>query len=162
MVLLAASLWLLGAGHPQPVGPRGLTLFSTQDATQLRLTDEDWQASKPPRSLAPLVGPRIVFWSPSVTNADAEPTIETLTPTDFDIRFEATQAPVDMHSLQVWARKGLFTKSLTPLLQPYIHGTSLQANAVKIPVGRFRLEMEIADIAGAKTAATYRLEVREP
>jgi hypothetical protein len=39
VVLLTASLWLLNAGHSQPVGPRGLTLFSTQDATQLRLTD---------------------------------------------------------------------------------------------------------------------------
>jgi hypothetical protein len=67
-----------------------------------------------------------------------------------------------MHSRQVQVRKGLFTKSLTTLLQPYIHGAGLRASAVQIPAGRFHLEMAMAAMAGAKTLATYRLEGREP
>jgi hypothetical protein len=65
-----------------------------------------------------------------------------------------------MHSLQVRASKWLLTKSLTALLQPYIRGTAIQAHQVQLPAGRFRLEIEIADVTGAKTTAAYRVEVR--
>jgi hypothetical protein len=61
-------------------------------------------------------------------DTDARPTIELGTPTDLEIRFEATPASVDMHSLQVRASKWLLTKSLTALLQPYIRGTTIQAH----------------------------------
>ena len=50
------------------------------------------------------------------------------------------------------------TKSLTALLQPYIRGATIQAYQVQLPAGRFRLEIEIADITGAKTTEAYRSE----
>jgi hypothetical protein len=74
--------------------------------------------------------------------------------------FEANRAPVDMDSLPVMARKWFFTKSLTALLRPYIWGTTLQGQEVKIPEGRFLLEIEIADVLGMKTVETYRVKVR--
>jgi hypothetical protein len=91
---------------------------------------------------------------------EAGPTIELGTPSDLEIRVEATQAPVEMHSLQVRASKWLVTKSLTALLQPYIRGRTIQAHPVQLPAGRFRLAIEIADITGAKTTEAYRVKVR--
>ncbi|OLE63420.1 MAG: hypothetical protein AUI36_09935 [Cyanobacteria bacterium 13_1_40CM_2_61_4] len=67
---------------------------------------------------------------------------------------------MDMDSFQVDARKWGITKSFTPLLKPYIKGTTLQAREVKIPEVRFLIHIEIADVNGAKTDETYRFEVR--
>jgi hypothetical protein len=98
--------------------------------------------------------------SPQLHETRVERTIETITPLDLLILFEANRAPVDMDSLQVTARKWFFTKSLTALLRPYIWGTTLQGQEVKIPEGRFLLEIEIADVNGMKTVETYRVQVR--
>jgi hypothetical protein len=65
-----------------------------------------------------------------------------------------------MNSLQIEARKWPFSKSLTARLKPYIQGTSLQAKGVSIPEGLFVIQIEIADVAGAKTVGTYRLMAR--
>jgi hypothetical protein len=76
------------------------------------------------------------------------------------VSFEARDTAVDMQSLRVQARKGPFTKSLTEMLQPYIRGTRVEANAVQVPVGRFAIQIDIADLQGRKTSETYRLEVK--
>jgi hypothetical protein len=65
-----------------------------------------------------------------------------------------------MQSLRVQARKGIFTKSLTETLQPYIRGTGIEATAVQVPEGRFAIQIDIADLQGRKTSETYRLEVK--
>jgi hypothetical protein len=65
-----------------------------------------------------------------------------------------------MNPLQIEAKKWFFTTSLTARLRPYIRGTSLQAKGVKVPEGLFVIQIEIADIAGAKTVGTYRLLAR--
>jgi hypothetical protein len=160
LILLALVLWPLGPSLPQPMRSSGLMRFSGSDAEPWRRTDEEWQLSSRPRGLQPSPGPCIVVQQPQLMDTDAGPTIELGTPTDLEIRFEATQAPVDMDSLQVRASKWLLTKSLTALLQPYIRGTSIQAHHVQLPAGRFRLEITIADITGAKTTEAYRVEVR--
>jgi hypothetical protein len=98
--------------------------------------------------------------SPQLNATRVERTIEMVTPLDLLILFEANRAAVDMDSLQVTARKWFFTKSLTALLRPYIRGTTLQGQEVKIPEGRFLLEIEIADVHGVKTVETYRVNVR--
>jgi hypothetical protein len=90
------------------------------------------------------------------------PVLETVTPTAFSMHFEESYAPVDMASLKVRAKKGIFTKSLTSLLAPHVRGADLQVERVEIPEGKFRIEIEIADVAGAKTVETYGLEVRKP
>jgi len=73
--------------------------------------------------------------------------------------FEARSAPVRMDSLNVEARKGFFSKSLTELLRPYVHGEEIELSQVEIPTGRFMLDISIADTNGNTTDGTYRLEV---
>jgi len=156
--LTVVLLLLASACQTQPVGQRMLALLTPEEAAQLRLTQEEWQP--PPRMRALPSGPRIVFQRPPVQDAADGPLIETVSPTDVVISFEANRTPVDMDSLQIEAKKWLFSKSLTARLKPYIQGTSLHATGVSIPEGLFVIQIEIADITGAKTVGTYRLMAR--
>jgi len=82
---------------------------------------------------------------------------------DPEIAREAVQetgAPVDMGSLEVRAKKGFFSVSLTDRLKPYLRGATLEATAIKIPEGRFLIQVEIADRSGGRTVDTFRLEVK--
>jgi hypothetical protein len=134
-------------------------LFTPQEAQQLQLTEEIEQPRTRTRALQR--GPRIVIQNPLVRDTPAGPTIETVSPTDLLVAFEADSTPVDMDSLQIQARKGIFSKSLTPLLRAYVVGTSLQARQLQIPAGRFRIEIAIADRNGAQTVEAYYMLVRE-
>jgi hypothetical protein len=145
-------------GQMQPVGQQMLVLLTPKEATQLRHTEEEWRP--PPRTRAPSLGPRIIFQRPPVKEAADGPLIETVSPTDFVIFFEENRAPVDMGSLRIEAKKWLFTISLTARLKPYIQGTSLQAKGIEVPTGLFVIQIEIADVAGAKTVGAYRLAAR--
>jgi len=157
-VMLAVFLGLVSMGQIQPAVQRMPVLLTPKEAVQLRLTEEEWRP--PPRTRGLSVGPRIIFKRPPVKDAADGPIIETASPTDFIIFFEPNRAPIDMKSLQIEAKKWLFSKSLTDRLKPYIQGTSLQATGVSIPQGLFVIQIEIADVAGAKTVATYRLMAR--
>ena len=167
LVVSVAALWLAGLGQVQSAGAQGLRLFTSEEAEQLRLTDEEWRprirqrgAVPPERGAVPPGGPRIVMQSPQVRETSDGHLIETGTPTDFLIRFEATHAPIDMDSLKVEARKGIFSKSLTATLRPYVQGMAIQAVRVQIPRGRFLISVEIVDRNGAKTVENYRLDIR--
>jgi hypothetical protein len=158
LVSCAVLLGLVNACQVQSVGQRRLALLTPEEATQVGLTEEEWQS--PPRMRALPSGPRIIFQRPPVKDGADGPVIETVSPTDFVILFEENHAPVDMDSLQIEAKKWLFSKSLTARLRPYIEGTSLRAKGVEVPAGLFVIQIEIADIAGAKTVGTYRLMAR--
>jgi hypothetical protein len=154
LVIFVVLLGLVNMGQIQPVGQRMFTLLTPQEAAQLRITEEEWQP-------APLsIGPRIIIKRPPLKDAADGAVIETISPTDFIIFFEENRAPVDMNSLQIEAKKWLFTVSLTERLRPYIQGTSLQAKGVEVPAGLFVIQIEIADVTGAKTVGTYRLMAR--
>jgi hypothetical protein len=75
------------------------------------------------------------------------------------VEFVETSAPVDMKSLEVKAKKGLFSKSLTDKLKPYIKGAAIEANGLQVPEGRYLIEIYIADSNGTETTVTYGLEV---
>ena len=146
-----------GAGSGEPVAR--LTLFTAAEAGQLRVTDADWKPPRRSRGVPP--GPRIDVRAPQV-RADTDGAIlETRTPASLMIRFEPNLAPVNMGSLEVTARKGIFSKSLTGLLKPYVQGTSLAVDGVAIPSGKFLVEIAIADERGAQTVETFRLQVDE-
>jgi hypothetical protein len=134
-----------------------VVLFSREDARKLRLTEEQWRQIPQTRALS--VGPNIVIRSPQVVPGDV-PTIETRTPANLVVLFEARNSPVDMSSLEVEAHKGFFSKSLTDLLRPYIHGDAIELSEVEIPAGKFMLVISIADQARDTTVTTYRLEVK--
>jgi hypothetical protein len=159
-VMIAVGLGLVDMGQAQSAGQRMLVLLTPKEAAQLRLTEEEWQP--PPRTRGLTTGPRIVIQRPMLRDTPDGPSMETTSPTDFIIFFEENRAPVDMNSLQIEAKKWLLTLSLTERLRPYIQGTSLQAKGVGIPAGLFVIQIEIADVTGAKTVGTYRLMARAP
>ena len=134
-----------------------VVLFSPEEARDLCLTVDEWRHF--PRTRAVSVGPQIVVRRPPLIASEV-PTIEARSPTDLDVVFEPRQAPVRMDSLNVEARKGLFSKSLTNLLRPYIRGDRIEVTNLEIPSGRFMLDVSIADTNGNTTAASYLLEVQ--
>ena len=160
LVVPVVALWLASVAQVRSAGAPGLKLFTVREAQQLRLSDAEWQSRIHQRGVPPAGGPRIVMQNPPVRDTSDGHLIEAGTPADFLIRFEATGAPVDMNSLKVEARKGIFSKSLTATLRPYVRGTVLQAERVQIPQGRFLISVEIVDRNGAKTVENYRLDIR--
>jgi hypothetical protein len=159
-VMVAVFLGLVDMGQAQSAGQRMLVLLTPKEAAQLRLTEEEWQP--PPRTRGLTTGPRIVIQRPMLRDTPDGATMEVISPTEFIIFFEENRAPVDMNSLQIEAKKWLLTLSLTGRLRPYVQGTSLQAKGVGIPAGLFVIQIEIADVTGAKTVGTYRLMARAP
>jgi hypothetical protein len=157
LVGLALSLVVIG-GTATAQGR--IFLLTPDEAAQLRLGPED-------RATGPLLrglpaGPRIVVREPAVKSSPDGSVIETTPLTRFVISFEQNRAPVDMESLEVRARKGILAVSLTPRLKPFVKGTLLESETVSIPEGRFLVQIEIVDVAGARTTESYRLDVRRP
>lgn len=162
-ILLAVMFWVSTISYPEyAFAQDGPVLFSADEAKRLRLTDDEWQDSPPFRFRALAKGPRILFKDPQVKTSSEGAFVELVTPADFWLVFESAGTPVDMRSLKVQARKGFFSKSLTGVFSPYIQGTSLQVEDVKIPKGRFLIEISIADAKGAVTTESYRLQVNTP
>lgn len=157
IALLVTLTLVRGASWADPKAR--VVLFTPNEATQLRLSDADWKP--PPRVRSASNGPRIEVRAPTLKVTGDGPMIETATPTNLAVDFQANASPVDMNSLEITARKGFFSKSLTDMLKPYVRGTALEVKGVAIPAGKFLIEIAIADKAGAKTVETYRLQVDE-
>ena len=162
MSIAVVTLCLVSLGWTQPEQSRELVLLTSEEAMHLRLTEEDLEreAASRSRMRAISLGPRIVIEKPLLTSTAPPPTLETESPTDIIVAFEAVQRPVNMESLRVKAKKGWFTKSLTDRLKPFIEGTRLAARGVKIPRGNFLIQIAIADQQGVERVETYRLSVR--
>jgi hypothetical protein len=150
---------IMGSAQQSVVGGSpadSMVLFTQQEARELRLNEREWRHMTKARALS--MGPTIIVRRPPLTPGDI-PTIETQSPTALDVIFEPRYAPVRMDSLNVTARKGLFSKSLTELLRPYIRGDTIEVSRVEIPTGRFMLDVSIADTEGNATNTSYHLEV---
>ena len=156
--LLGGLLCLATVGGGEPAEKPGLFLLTPQEAKQLDLAEGQWRPI--PRTRDIPRGPRVVVKRPQVLDTTDGPIIQTGSPTAFIVSFEENRAPVDMDSLEIRARKGIFSKSLTDRLKPYLRGTAIEAEAVNVPEGRFLIQIEIADKTGEKTVETYRLEVK--
>lgn len=101
-------------------------------------------------------GPSIVFEKPLPSQSAM---IETGSPTALIISFGSKEADVDMSTLKIQATKGMFSKSLTPLIKPYLQGTRLEADKIEVPTGNFRIEISVADKNGNITRNVYGLTV---
>ena len=134
-------------------------LFTAKEAEQLWHADADWEIFQ--RTRASTDGPRVVIQRPELKGTKDDPLIETASPVDLFVTIERNQAPVDMESLEIKAKKGFFSKSLTKKLRPYIKGTVIEAIGIKVPSGKFIIQITISDSEGAKTIAAYRLSVKE-
>ncbi len=161
VLILGTLALVVPAGQIEPTGGRGVVLLTPEEAQQWHLAEEDWRQPRPRPLLRGLShGPRVVIQRPPVKDTGDGPIIEAVPPVDFVISFEQNPAPVDMGSLEIKAKKGLLSMSLTDRLKPYVRGESLQAEGVNIPAGKFFIQIEIADTAGTRTIEAYRLEVK--
>ncbi|MEN8190057.1 MAG: hypothetical protein ABFS19_09445 [Thermodesulfobacteriota bacterium] len=135
------------------------TFFLTLDeARELSLTDAEWDMP-PMLTRGVSLGPVIDFQSPVLSN-DSNPTLEAASPLSLVVMFRENQAPVDMNSLEITAKKGFFSKSLTDRVKPFVEGTALKASGLKIPEGKFKIEVAITDVKGNQTSVEYRLVVK--
>lgn len=140
---------------------QALTLLTFEEARELQLDDAEWEAGSIPKSVGIGIGPKIVFENPIVQTTDNGLLIASKSTMDLVILFEDGLSPVDMESLKVKARKGWFSKSLTKRLKPYLQGNSIRAEKVKIPSGRFKLEIKIADTSGTEVLQEYLCEIKD-
>ncbi len=132
--------------------------LSVEEAEQLRLSEAEW--SMPPiRTRGVSSGPIIVFQAPIIEN-ESNPTLEAVSPLSLIVIFQENSAPVNMDSLEIVAKKGFFSKSLTERVKPYVEGTTLKASGLKIPNGKFKIQIIIADLQGNQTSSEYRLVIR--
>jgi len=155
LVILLCVVALSGIASAQS----RLMLLSPDEAVRLRLGRDELPAGGP--ILRGTTGPRILVQAPVVRQTSSGPVIETTPSTSFFIVFEANGSPVDMESLEIKAKKGILSMSLTPRLKPFIEGTSLKAGSVTVPEGRFLIQIEILDKAGARAVEQFRLDVRQ-
>jgi len=155
-VVASVIVWFAAASMAGSSPADSLVLFTAQEARELRLNEREWRQVAKVRALE--IGPKIVVRRPPLMPGDI-PTIATQSPTDLLVIFEPRDAPVSMDSLNITARKGLFSKSLTELLRPYIRGDTIEVSRVEIATGRFMLDVSIADTKGNTTNTSYRLEV---
>jgi hypothetical protein len=156
-ILAVAASICLTVGGGTAAAPSQLLLLSPEEAARLRLGDGDYVA---PPGVRGTTGPRIVVRAPVVRQTADGAVIETTPATRFFIVFEPNGAPVDMDSLEIKARKGVLSMSLTPRLKPFIEGSALKAESVTVPEGRFLIQIEILDTSGARATERYRLDVR--
>jgi hypothetical protein len=134
-----------------------IALLTGEEAQQLHLTDQEWLL---PTSMPSLEnGPRIIIQKPPILTASKPPTLEATSPTQLLVVFEPNLAPVNMDSLEVKVKKGFLKVSLTDRLKPYIQGTAIAASNLQIPVGKFLIEIDIADQKGERTSREYYLKV---
>ena len=160
IILLAVLICLLGVFiQVKATGAGGVVLLTPEEGKQLRLTEEEWNRPLL-RMRGPRKGPRIAIKSPPVKETSQGPVIEVVSPIDLVVSFEKNLAPVNMSSLEVTARKGIFSKSLTDRLKPFIRETSLEAKGVQLPTGKFKIQISIADKNKEETVQTYRVIVK--
>ena len=145
-----------------------LVLFTPEEADELRHTTEE--ELRDTEKLTPIMrlrsapkGPHIYINEPPLTHTDGVPTIlvlKQLHPTLL-VKFEANQAPVNMESLQIKGKKGIFSKSITDRFIPYIKGTTIEAEDMEMRNGKFILQVTIADVNNNRTNNNYRLIVKD-
>lgn len=159
MIMLAVFLWCTSTGKAQQVGKERLELLTPQEAELLRQAEGEWEPIVRMRSIPP--GPFIQVKHPQAKDTEYGLTLEMYSPSDFVVIFERNRVPVDMDSLKIRAKKGIFSKSLTKRLKPYIKETTLNVEGMKIPHGKFTFIVSVADLEGAETVETYRMIINK-
>jgi len=145
-----------------------ILLFTENEAQQLNLDSQNEKERNDYANRWLLAsrsggGPLIIMEKPSLIPENPVAMIETQSPTPLTIRFEMnprTGSPVDMQSLEVKGKKGMFSKSLTQTLRPFIKGTRIDGEQIKIPKGEFHIEISIADKNGNQTVENYLVKVK--
>ncbi len=160
LMLLLVLIGLVSSCRKEMQEGEGLSLLSNQEAEKLLLTEQEWRQSVRTRGLN--TGPQIIVKAPQLKESDKGPIMEMTVPAELDIVFQENGDPVDMSTLDIVASKGIFSKSLTDRIKPYINGTEIHVKELKIPKkGRFRIKVEISDTGGGKTVENYCVVVKK-
>ena len=170
-VILCVMVGLLCLALPglfwaQPEQP-AVVLLTEEEAARLRLTEEqfEWQVEYERGTLSPgesdpQPGPRIEFQSPAI---DDDGVIRTTTPLDLFVAFSPNPVPVNEQSLRVRARRFGLWKEITDRVLPYLvpdgDGWRLVVESAVTPLGRFLIEIDIADENGEKTIQRYFFQI---
>lgn len=162
VLFIAAAVSFSNAAFSEEGGT--LQLFTDDEAKELDHNDEEWERETAAASPASTTGrPAIVFEEPDVVHGAKGPEILAVTPVNFYIIFKQQGSPLDLNTLDVWGEKFFFKKNVTQRVMKYItknsEGAVLHAKNVRIPKGRFKVGISIADIDGNKVSNTYLLEV---
>lgn len=165
--LVLCLLWLWPAtGGDARVVKRPSPLFTAEEAEKLRLLDAEWKIVDEilTRSQALSTrGPLIAVRSPSVQPTKPIPTIETTTPIHLAVHFLAHEAPVKLQTLEVCGKAWGFQRCFTDKLKPYFntHTNILDVPNLDIPMGKYVIEIRVADEKGQETVAYYKIAVAE-
>ena len=171
LIILALSIISVAIGLKISHASEELHFFTTEEAKKLSLSEKEWNQliieshigmhdnKLIPSSSISKKGPEIIIKTPPFEVDNTGITIETYSPTDLIISFIKTGSAIDIESLKVVAKKGFFSVSLTDRLKPYMEGTSINAKKIKIPKGKFLIQISIADLNGVETTKTIRMIV---
>lgn len=157
ILMLVTLLMCCNTSEAQESAQEELLLFTALEADELRQTKDDWDLIPRTRSLPD--GPFITIEFPQIENSEYGPTVNIVSPAKILVVFKENHAPVNMDSLQIYAKKGWIKKSLTARFKPYIEGNSIKVDKMKVPSGCFTLNVTIADKEGTETFTTYRMVV---
>ncbi len=138
---------------------QGSFFFSAEEAELLRLSETEW-AMPIIETRGVSNGPRIDVLIPFIED-NSNPILKAISPLKLSIVFQENSYPVDMGSLEVVAKKGFFSKSLTDRVKPFVEGTTLKVSGLKIPSGKFKIQIVIADLQGNKTSSEYKLIIKD-
>jgi hypothetical protein len=144
VVLTTVTLVALAPAPLAGEGPEGLWLVTPEEAAQ-----PDAPAVTPPpirlrgKTAPPSLGPKVEMVSPP-DGKPAPPPIELL------ITFAPNQAPIDLASLKVKLVK-LIKIDITDRLKPYLNDQGIHVKDAKMPSGKFRVQLTIADVKGNVT-----------
>ncbi len=157
LFLFAQILFILFPAFPSYA--QHPVLFTPEEAAELQLSEAEWAMPvNSTRGFDP--GPFIDLKAPPVDDPE-DPTVKTISPMNLLIVFRENSAPVDMSSLEIFARKGFLKKNVTARFRQYIRGTMLKVSGLAVPEGKFKIQLTIADIEGNQTSTAYRLQVGE-
>lgn len=165
ILIIFVSIFINPRAYSEPSDTPAFFLLTPNEAQKLRFSAQEWSHIKE-NLLFGLTseesipdGPFIIIQSPRVLNNSDTQTISCTSPLDLKVIFQKNKAPIDMKSLEVTAKKGVFSKSLTERLMPFFHQNIISAKNIEIPPGRYCVVISIADLNGATTVRTYGLHV---
>ena len=148
--LFLAALLACGAFAQDAAAP-GLVLLSEAEAVALSLGENAKVISAAVRG----PGPRIHLESPALRqDAEGQEIAETEAEAKLVALF-ADKDKVDMGKFEMEVRNGNRVLSLTDRLRPYITENRLDARHLRIPPGRFEIDIRIEDKQGRVAEKNY-------
>lgn len=140
-------------------------LLTNDEAKELKFSDSEWDKEPPiahEDSQDP--APGILIKDPELIDETKGPTIIMITPANVLVLFEENDSKLDLDTLEVWAEKYFLKKNITSRVRKYIttdeNGARLKVDSVKVPSGKYKVGIKIADVDGRETIRKYRLKVK--